>query len=154
MAQRDNRLPGRCLGSMQSPDCRRYAPLSGEAKHPAGARPSKCIIISAGVARIQVQVTPRPVEYWQCPKLDGRNSTLASFVALMTCGQCKELQFKRARSEAHGMKDSLEAESHCALQVRPPLSKPRDRRTSRLSLNLEETPTIHAYVEDLEWHGA
>jgi hypothetical protein len=43
MAQRDNRHSGRYLGSMQSPDCRRYAPLSGEAKYPAGARPSKCM---------------------------------------------------------------------------------------------------------------
>jgi hypothetical protein len=32
---------------MQSPDCQRCAPLSGEAKYPAGARPSKCIIITA-----------------------------------------------------------------------------------------------------------
>jgi hypothetical protein len=29
---------------MRSPDRRRLAPLSGEAKHPVGARPSKCII--------------------------------------------------------------------------------------------------------------
>jgi hypothetical protein len=40
-----NSLSGRYLASTQSPDCRRYAPLSGEAKYPAGARPSKCIII-------------------------------------------------------------------------------------------------------------
>jgi hypothetical protein len=33
------------FGFMQSPDCRRLAPLSGEAKHPAGDRPSKWIII-------------------------------------------------------------------------------------------------------------
>jgi hypothetical protein len=32
---------------MQSPDCRRYAPLSGAAKHPAAARPSQCIIITS-----------------------------------------------------------------------------------------------------------
>jgi hypothetical protein len=30
---------------MQSPDCRRLAPLSSQANHPVGARPSKCIII-------------------------------------------------------------------------------------------------------------
>jgi hypothetical protein len=39
MAQREY------LGSMRSPDCRRYAPLSGEAKYRVGGRPSKCIII-------------------------------------------------------------------------------------------------------------
>jgi hypothetical protein len=30
---------------MQSPDCRPHGPLSGAAKHPAGARPSKCVVI-------------------------------------------------------------------------------------------------------------
>jgi hypothetical protein len=30
---------------MQSPDCQRVAPLSGEANNHVGARPSKCIII-------------------------------------------------------------------------------------------------------------
>jgi hypothetical protein len=39
MAQRDD------LSFMESHDCRRYAPLCGEAKYPAGARPSKSIII-------------------------------------------------------------------------------------------------------------
>jgi hypothetical protein len=42
MAQRDNRH----LGYLTVPPrSRRSAPLSGAAKHPAGARPSKCIII-------------------------------------------------------------------------------------------------------------
>jgi hypothetical protein len=44
MAQRDNRLP--ILGTWHAPPrSRRYAPLSGAAKYPAGARPSKGIII-------------------------------------------------------------------------------------------------------------
>jgi hypothetical protein len=32
------------FGFMQSPDCRRYAPLSGEAKYPAGARPMNVLL--------------------------------------------------------------------------------------------------------------
>jgi hypothetical protein len=45
MAQRDNRHSGRYFGLMRSSDCQRYALLSGEAKYPAVARPSKCITI-------------------------------------------------------------------------------------------------------------
>jgi hypothetical protein len=30
---------------LHSPDCRPHGPLSGAAKHAAGARPSKCVII-------------------------------------------------------------------------------------------------------------
>jgi hypothetical protein len=45
MAQLDNSLLGLKLGLMQSPDFRRYAPLSGESNYPAGARPSNCIVI-------------------------------------------------------------------------------------------------------------
>jgi hypothetical protein len=44
MAQRDNRDTE--MGTWHAPPRRRrYAPLSGAAKYPAGARPSKCIII-------------------------------------------------------------------------------------------------------------
>jgi hypothetical protein len=90
----------------------RYARLTGAATHPAGARPSKCIIIivkvgvgqapypiqyrplahsplkgrdgrprdmyweSIGVVRIQDQVTPRTLEYWQFPTLSRWSSTV------------------------------------------------------------------------------
>jgi hypothetical protein len=44
MAQRDNRHTE--MGTWHAPPRRRrYAPLSGAAKYPARARPSKCIII-------------------------------------------------------------------------------------------------------------
>jgi hypothetical protein len=43
MVQRDNRLPIRDL--MHHPMRRPYGPLSGAAKYPAGARPSKCYFI-------------------------------------------------------------------------------------------------------------
>jgi hypothetical protein len=36
---------------------------------------------SAGVARLQGQVTPRRLEHWQCPTLKGGFDTLASLVA-------------------------------------------------------------------------
>jgi hypothetical protein len=45
MAQRVNRLLR--MGTWHAPPrSRRYAPLSDAAKYPAGARPSKCIIIN------------------------------------------------------------------------------------------------------------
>jgi hypothetical protein len=44
MAQRDNRLPN--MGTWHAPPhSRPSGPLSSAAKYPAGARPSKCIII-------------------------------------------------------------------------------------------------------------
>jgi hypothetical protein len=42
-ARQPSPVMGTCL---HHPVSRRYAPLSGAAKYPAGARPSKCIIIS------------------------------------------------------------------------------------------------------------
>jgi hypothetical protein len=45
MAQRVNRLPRMGTGHAP-PRSRPSGPLSGAAKHPAGARPSKCIIVN------------------------------------------------------------------------------------------------------------
>jgi hypothetical protein len=50
---------------MQSPDCRRVAPLSGEANNPVGARPSKCLIID-----LHVELLAAKSEH--CPSLAGR----------------------------------------------------------------------------------
>jgi hypothetical protein len=58
MAQRDNRLP--IMGTWHAPPrSRRYTPLSGAARYPAGARPSKCIIIINRHSTLSIQVPSR-----------------------------------------------------------------------------------------------
>jgi hypothetical protein len=59
MAQRDDSHSGRSLDFMQSPDCRRPAPLSGEVNYPVGARPSKCSIIIISFLRLLKTTTGR-----------------------------------------------------------------------------------------------
>jgi hypothetical protein len=62
---------------MQSPDCRRYAPLSGEANYPAGAR-------------------PRDVLSFHCVH-EVKNKTLLQFILVLTLKGKKSAEPKAQR---------------------------------------------------------
>jgi hypothetical protein len=88
MTQRDNSHSGRYLGSMQSPDCRRHPPLSGEARYPAGARPSKCISINVLVLLMSFRRTLEQLRLFRGECLDQRTGCPIQALGIKNPGKC------------------------------------------------------------------